>query len=164
MRRRAAVIAGLVGLIAVVIVLGTATTHTTPSRPAPALPAQVLHGPAVTVASLAGHPTLVNFWASWCHPCRQEAPELERFAAAHAGVRIVGVDTGDNAADARAFLRRYGWSFPVLRDRDAGVGDRYGIQGLPTTFVLDARGRIVSTLSGVQTRTSLERALQSAQE
>lgn len=56
----------------------------------------------------------------------------------------------------------YGWSFPVLRDRDAG--DRYGIQGLPTTFVLDARGRIVRTLSGGQTRASLERALQSAQE
>ncbi len=153
----------LVGVLALVIVFGVATKRMgAASRPAPALPTQTLHPPMVGLASLRGRPVLVNFWASWCHPCQKEAPELERFAREGAGIRLVGVDTGDNARDARRFIRRYGWSFPVLRDSDNSVGDHYGIPGLPTTFALDARGRIVSKLVGPQTRASLDRALREA--
>lgn len=130
------------------------------TRPAPTLPAAVLVPPRVTLAELRGKPALVNFWASWCGPCRHEARQLRRFSTSLRGrARLVGVDWSDGLAGARAFVRRYGWSFPVLRDPQGTVGERYGINGLPTTFVLDSHGRIVETLRGPQTATSLREAL-----
>jgi thiol-disulfide isomerase/thioredoxin len=111
----------------------------------------------VTVADLRGRPAVVNFWASWCAPCRKEAAVLRRLA--DAGVRVVAVDWGDDAAAARAFVRRHGWKFPVLRDRTNTIGDDYRLVGLPTTFVLDRRGRIAATLRGPQTVASIRRAL-----
>jgi cytochrome c biogenesis protein CcmG/thiol:disulfide interchange protein DsbE len=134
------------------------------TRPAPALPKQMLQHPKVSLATLAGKPALVNFWASWCPPCREEAPALRRFAD-QLGDRghLVGIAWADNAGSAREFVRRYHWRFPILRDADNAVGDRYGITGLPTTFVLDARGRIRKRLIGPQTEASLNRALDAAQ-
>jgi cytochrome c biogenesis protein CcmG/thiol:disulfide interchange protein DsbE len=129
-------------------------------RPAPALPRPVLLPPRATLASLRGKPAVVNFWASWCGPCRHEAPQLERFAhSLHGQARLVGVDWSDGLPEARAFVRRFGWSFPVLRDPTGIVGDRYGLSGLPTTFVLDGAGRIVERLPGPQTEASLRAAL-----
>ncbi len=161
--RRSHALAVLVAALAAVIGVGFLSGGGgSPSKLAPALPNTVLRPPVVNLAQLRGHPVLVNFWASWCHPCMQEAPQLQRFAAQEHGLQLVSVDTGDSAAAARSFIRRYGWTFPVLRDPDNTVGGRYGIVGLPTTFVLSGRGRIVSRLIGPQTSSSLERALRSA--
>jgi thiol-disulfide isomerase/thioredoxin len=162
--RRLPVIAVLVAALAAVVVVAVAATRTAGPRPraAPALPTQTLNPPTVSLANLRGHPVLINFWASWCHPCMKEAPDLQRFASRETGVRLVSVDTGDNASDARKFIRRYGWTFPVLRDPTNAVGDRYGIPGLPTTFVVDSRGRIVAKLIGPQTVATLSHALGAA--
>lgn len=154
----------LVALVAVVALVAaevaTRDGDRAGPRAAPALPTQVLAGHAVTLADLRGRPSVVNFWASWCEPCKKEAPHLQRLAAS--GVQVVGVDWGDDEAAARAFIRRHHWTFPVLRDRTNQVGDDYGLGGLPTTFVLDRRGRIVATLRGPQTVGSLRRALAQA--
>jgi thiol-disulfide isomerase/thioredoxin len=159
--RLAAVV--LVVVLVAVIGVGAATSRSgSARRAAPALPAHALQPPAVTLASLHGHPALVNFWASWCHPCAKEAPQLTRLARDRS-VRLVSIDTGDDAADARHFVARYGWRFPVLRDGDGSARVRYGITGLPTTFALDAHGRIVRTLTGPQTVGSLKAALRAAQ-
>jgi thiol-disulfide isomerase/thioredoxin len=132
-------------------------------REAPALPGAVLIPPRATVASLRGKPAAINFWASWCGPCRQEAPQLEHLGRSlHGEARLVGVDWDDGLAGAKAFARRYRWSFPVLRDTSGEVGERYGVVGLPTTFILDPGGRIVETLRGPQTVQSVRRALQQA--
>lgn len=132
-------------------------------RRAPALPRAVLVPPGVTLAGLRGHPAIVNFWASWCEPCRHEAPQLERLARSLRGrARLVGVDWSDGIAGARAFVRRYGWTFPVLRDAEGTVGNRYGLSGLPTTFVLNSSGRIVERLPGPQTESSVREALRAA--
>lgn len=129
-------------------------------REAPTLPSAVLIGPRVTLSSLRGRPAAINFWASWCQPCRHEAPQLERFARSlHGQARLVGVDWSDGLSGARSFLHRYGWTFPVLRDAEGTVGARYGLIGLPTTFVLNSRGQIVRTLSGPQTESRLRAAL-----
>ncbi len=134
------------------------------ARPAPELPTQVLAGHRVDLASLRGKPALINFWASWCGPCKDEAPELKRFSEQLDGrARLVGVDWGDAAASARDFVAKAGWRYPVLRDPSQRVGTRYGLNGLPTTFVLNARGDIVQTLRGPQTVASLNRALAAAQ-
>jgi cytochrome c biogenesis protein CcmG/thiol:disulfide interchange protein DsbE len=133
------------------------------AEPAPPLPSAVLQAPKTTLASLRGKPALVNFWASWCEPCRQEAPELERLnRSLHGEARLVGVDYTDQAGNARDFIQQYGWTFPVLSDPDGIYGARYRFSGLPTTVVLDARGRIVETLRGPQSAADLRQALDSA--
>ncbi len=152
---------GVGALAAAVLIAGTRSAA---GRAAPPLPRQVLTPPAVTLASLRGKPALINFWASWCQPCQEEAPRLQRFAAGLGGRgHLVGVDYSDALSDARAFIRRYRWTFPVLRDGSGTTGAAYDIPGLPTTAVLDAQGRIVKTLIGPQTQKTLEAALRAAQ-
>jgi cytochrome c biogenesis protein CcmG, thiol:disulfide interchange protein DsbE len=130
------------------------------TRPAPALPDQVLVAPRATLASLRGKPAVIHFWASWCAPCRREAAQLARLPAALGSeARVVGIDWNDSLGGARSFVQRYGWRFQNLRDGSGGVGDRFLLSGLPTTYVLDARGRIRITLHGPQTVASVERAL-----
>jgi cytochrome c biogenesis protein CcmG/thiol:disulfide interchange protein DsbE len=131
---------------------------------APALPRERLAGAPITlpglVAGAHGRATLVLFWASWCGPCEREAPAVQRFSQSATGSgRIVGVDWSDGLAGASAFLRRYRWSFPNVRDSEGTVGSKYGLAVLPTTFVLDAHGRIVKLLRGPQDGASLTRAL-----
>lgn len=138
------------------------------ARRAPALPSEHLAGAPVTLPSLLasahGRPALVVFWASWCEPCISEAPALARFARSAEGQgRMVAVDWSDARSGASAFVRRFGWSFPVLRDPEGTVGNEYEIAVLPTTFVLDSAGRIRLTLRGPQTEASLRRALRSVE-
>jgi cytochrome c biogenesis protein CcmG, thiol:disulfide interchange protein DsbE len=160
-----------IGLAVVVLIIGGLVAaevltagNGPPSRPAPELPTQVLSGHRVDLASLRGKPALVNFWASWCGPCKQEAPELKKFSET-LGQRatLVGVDWGDAADNARSFIAKAGWTYPILRDPSQKVGTQYGINGLPTTFVLNADGDIVQTLQGPQTVGSLRAALATAQ-
>ena len=132
-------------------------------RHAPALPSEVLTPPRVTLATLRGRPAVINFWASWCGPCQREAPQLARLARdLHGRATLVGVDWNDALSGARGFIRKNGWSFPNLRDADGSIGNRYGLSGLPNSFVLDRDGRIVRILRGPQTVASFERALREA--
>ena len=121
-----------------------------------ALPTHSLQGAPVTVASLHGHPAIVHFWASWCGPCTKEAPELARLSGELKGrATLVGVDWSDNSGNARKFLARHHWTFASLSDPNGASGNAYGISGLPTTFILDAKGRIVKRLTGPQTAAGL---------
>lgn len=149
--------------LAALIVFGLAS-HSSSGRRAPALPQERLSGSRVTLASLlasaGGRPALVVFWASWCGPCAREAPALERFSQSAAGRgRIAGVDWSDGLSGARSFIRHYRWTFPNVRDGEGTVGNEYRLTGLPTTFVIDADGRIRAVLRGPQSEASLERAL-----
>jgi cytochrome c biogenesis protein CcmG/thiol:disulfide interchange protein DsbE len=156
------------GLLAVAAVAGLviaelATSGSGDSRSAaPQLPTQVLHGPSVDVASLHGAPALVNFWASWCTPCKEEAPTLDRLSKSLGSrARVVGVDLNDTTANATAFIRDHGLSYPILRDGSGSVASHYRVSGLPTTFVLNDQAQIVQTLRGPQTASSLRQALRS---
>ena len=149
-----------IGAVAVGAVLGLQPRAATTPHVAPALPASVLVGPRVTIPALRGKPAIVSFWASWCDPCRHEAPVLERFAHTLGGrARLVGVDWNDTGGGATAFLKRFHWTFPNLRDADGVVGNDYGITGLPTTFLLDSRGHVAAVLRGPQKASDLEEAL-----
>lgn len=113
-------------------------------RPAPAYRAVSASGDSVSLHALRGKPVLLNVWATWCHPCRDEIPELqqlhERYAAR--GLALVGVSvdaTGDEAAIA-AFARRYGMTYPVWRDPDERVSATFLVIGVPATFLIDRAG------------------------
>ncbi len=156
---------GVTAALAVVAVLGLKSDHSAASgRAAPALAHEHLAGAPLTLTGLlanaAGRASLVVFWASWCGPCATEAPAIERFSMSPSGRdRIVGIDWSDALSGARSFIRRYSWTFPNLRDSEGLVGNSYHLTGLPTTFVLDGRGRIRTTLRGPQSGQSLQAAL-----
>jgi thiol-disulfide isomerase/thioredoxin len=149
--------------VVALVVFGLANTGTRNGRSAPRLPSEHLSGDTVTLTALRGHPVLVTFWASWCEPCEREAPALERFSQGLAGgATLVGVNWSDpSLSSARTFVKRYGWTFPNLRDPQGSTGLAYGVTGLPTTFVIDGRGKVRATLRGPQTQQSLAHALAS---
>jgi cytochrome c biogenesis protein CcmG/thiol:disulfide interchange protein DsbE len=97
------------------------------------------------IADYRGRWVLVNFWASWCAPCRSEAPALESFQKEHAqqGFTVLGINLDDNTDDATAFVRRYGLTYPQLRDGDGSDRrDAYGMTGFPESFLVDPAGKL----------------------
>lgn len=133
------------------------------TRRAPPLPKTALTGRAVSLADLRGHPAAINFFASWCGPCRKEAPGLEELSRRLPdGAALVGVAWNDGRTSARDFARHYGWHFPTLFDATGAVGDRYSIQGMPTTFILGPDGRIDQVLRGPQDEATVRNALADA--
>jgi thiol-disulfide isomerase/thioredoxin len=143
-------------LVVVLAVLVGGNASPARARPAPALPSRVLVGPRVDIASLRGRPAIIHFWASWCGPCVKEAPQLARLASElHGRATLVGVDWSDSPASAASFVRQHHWTFPVLIDSSGEVGNAYGLNGLPTTFLLDRQGQIIRRLIGPQTAAGL---------
>jgi cytochrome c biogenesis protein CcmG, thiol:disulfide interchange protein DsbE len=113
----------------------------------------------LSLRELTGHPVVVNFWASWCIPCKHEAPLLAASARAHAGkVAFLGIDVQDFSSDARKFLKRFDTPYVSLH-AGGGKGDvyeDYGLTGVPETYWLDVRGRIVAHHPGEISREQLE--------
>ena len=118
-----------------------------PGAPPPAFDLERLDGAGkISLASLRGRTVVLNFWASWCDPCKREAPALERVWQQYRrrGVVVLGVDSGDAKSDARRFLAAHGVTYPIVSDpHELLSGNAYDIPGLPATFVIDGRGRIV---------------------
>ena len=117
----------------------------------------------LALADLRGHPIVLNFWASWCHPCRQEAPLLTAAAEARPSVAFVGVNVQDLTTDARSFLRRYRIPYPSVKDVDNDAYEAYGLTGVPETYYLNRGGRIVAHDPGILTIASLTRGIHAAQ-
>ena len=156
----------LAGLVVAAVVLtrssGSSSSPTTAGRVAPAVSAvDVRDGrpPVDLTAIRAGRPAVVNFFAAWCEPCRQELPALARASAAHPGVAFVGVDYQDSKSNAVDILDRYGVGYPAAYDPEGGIGATYGIRGLPATAFVDARGRITAMHLGALSASELERRL-----
>jgi cytochrome c biogenesis protein CcmG/thiol:disulfide interchange protein DsbE len=101
------------------------------------------------LSSLRGKVVVLNFWASWCFPCKREAPALQA-ASKRWGKKVVvlGVDVNDPGGDARGFMRKYGLTYPVVHDNKNVTSPKYGLSLLPETFFLDRRGRVVRHVPG----------------
>lgn len=110
-----------------------------------------LTGRLVRLTDLRGHPVLINLWATWCHPCREEMPSLHALYTAYReqGFLVVAVATDTGGRDTVApFIQQYGLTFPVLLDPRNTLGERLQVAGIPTSYVLDRQGRIVSVEVG----------------
>jgi thiol-disulfide isomerase/thioredoxin len=103
------------------------------------------------IETYAGRPLIINFWASWCEPCREEMPALARAGARLAayGVVVLTVAVADREADATKFMRDAKLTLPVLHDRDQRTSRAWGARMLPYTVVLDSRHRVVARAQGV---------------
>ncbi|HEX8050427.1 MAG TPA: TlpA disulfide reductase family protein [Solirubrobacterales bacterium] len=119
---------------------GVALGEAAPAAPLPRLEG----GGDGSLAEYKGRWVLVNFWASWCEPCKEEAPALERFQRQHGGpgFTVLGIDSRDLTSDGLAFVRRYGLSYPQLRDGDGGAAHDFGTTGVPENFLVDPRGKV----------------------
>ena len=120
------------------------------AAPALRLPRLDGGGRQQTLADYRGRVVVLNFWASWCDPCRAESPLLERWQRriSSRGGTVLGVDVRDVTSDARAFVRRYRLSYPMLRDREGGSQSDFGVVGYPESLVIDRKGRIAAVERG----------------
>ena len=118
-----------------------------------------LDGALVTLSDLQGQLVVLNFWATWCGPCRAEIPELTAFSREHPDVVVLGisVDEGMSTKGVGAYATRLKVGYPVLHDPRGVASDPYGVSVLPTTVVVDAQGDIHATHVGALDRLSLER-------
>jgi cytochrome c biogenesis protein CcmG/thiol:disulfide interchange protein DsbE len=119
---------------------GVAIGEVAPASPLPHLEG----GGQGSLADYRGRWVLVNFWASWCIPCRQEAPDLERFQRRRGSgaFTVLGIDSRDLSGDGRDFVRRYGLSYPQLRDGDGETAHDFGTTGVPENFLIDPQGKV----------------------
>jgi thiol-disulfide isomerase/thioredoxin len=115
---------------------------------------------SLSLSQYAGRPVVVNFFASWCGPCKKETPLLAGFYRARQGrVAVVGVDVNDSAALALAFVRRAGVSYPVGSDPTVAAATAYGVVALPQTFFLNASHHVVKRVFGALTQADLTAGL-----
>ena len=166
----ALVIAGLVAGVAFVVIGGGSSGGSSPA----ALPSSPTALPTFTndqfktmLADLKGKVVVVNIWASWCGPCHAEAPGLAQLSK-HYGdkVQFIGVDIDDQTTPARAFIQKYGWTYPSVADPKSEIKRGYGFLGQPDTMVYDASGTRTWTGAGaVETadlQAQIDKALASA--
>ena len=158
--RLTALTAVLTGVVVIVTLSITGTgggPHQAPPAPAKNFSLGALGHPAhrITLSSLAGRPVIVNFFASWCTPCQKETPMLARFAK-HTSVAVIGIDVNDPTSSALAFVHKTGVTYPVATESAMGsTVVNYNLPGLPATFFLDSRHRIVKRVYGAVTQAEL---------
>jgi cytochrome c biogenesis protein CcmG/thiol:disulfide interchange protein DsbE len=149
------VVVALLGLLVWKVAQGDSEVTTALSRggtpPAPAFTLERLDGKGeLALESLRGKTVVLNFWASWCGPCRDEMPLLQqgskRWQARN--VVFVGVDIDDLRSDARSFLERFGVTYPNVYDGKSSTVGRYGVTGVPETYFIDPQGRIRYRIAG----------------
>ena len=158
----------VVGVLVVGLVAGTrgddapeasATPAAAADRdPAPEFTVPALEGgDDLTLAGFEGTPVVLNFWASWCPPCRAEMPALKAFADDNPDVEVVGLAVNDEPENSRSFADDLEITFPLGIDRDGSVSIDYGATGLPVTVFIDAQGNVAETWFGEITREDLDR-------
>ncbi len=137
-------LAGFLVLLLLMIPRSDANTSLAIGEAAPDFELETLEGERVRLSELKGEPVVVNFWASWCTPCRKEMPEFQQIADKYGehGVRVFGINVGESEVAVADFRERVGVSFPILIDKDETVQSDYRILPLPATFFIDRDGII----------------------
>ena len=115
----------------------------TEGKPAPAFTLKTSDGKSISLADLKGKPVVVNFWASWCPPCRQEMPLLKATAEKYPEkVRFIGINVQDTDGSFKKALAEFALPYPNGRDEGLGISQTYAVMALPRTFIIDSEGNI----------------------
>lgn len=166
--RRARIAALCVGAVSIALIVlfairthapTAATTTLLGGKSAPEISgASLLNGRPVTMSGLRGRYVIVDFFASWCGACLSEEPQIEAFTFAHRNdhsVAFVGVDIEDSVNNARSFFSHYGATWPAVVDTSGSIAQAYGVAQPPDLFLVDPRGKIISSISNAVTSTEL---------
>ncbi len=129
--------------------------------PAVSYPIKRLDGATDALDRYRGKVVVLNLWATWCAPCRDETPALERLYEENRsrGLVVLGVDQGESAEKASAFAKEFGLHYPVLLDQEQLYGRAYASIGMPTTVIIDRQGRIVRGIDGAMTLAQMRDAI-----
>jgi len=124
--------------------IANASQKTLDGSPAPDFTLKSRSGKNLRLSDYRGQVVMVNFWASWCGPCRQEMPILEKMFKRYSklGFVILGVNTEQDSSKANAYLRDIKVSFPILYDTTSKVSKTYSVQAMPTTVIIDRNGKM----------------------
>jgi cytochrome c biogenesis protein CcmG, thiol:disulfide interchange protein DsbE len=130
-------------------------------RQAPSFELQLLDGGALRLENLRGQVVMVDFWASWCPPCHQEAPTLARVYREYEDKRVefVGISVWDDEDDARSYVERYGFTFPTAVAQHGATAIEYGVRGIPEKYFIDRDGVIVRKFIGPTSEDRLREVL-----
>ncbi len=123
---------------------------------APTVALTTLEGAEVTLAQWQGQGIVLNFWATWCYPCRTEMPALAAFHQEQSDIVVIGVNYQESAELAKPFVEELGLSFPILLDEQGLLSKALGVRGLPTTYFINASGEVVGSHTGPLTQQALE--------
>lgn len=153
---RLPLILGAAGVVLIAIAVALALSERGPASDPTAI--TLLDGETVHIEDYAGQTVLVNFWATWCPPCRAEMPELDAYYQEHRdqGFTLLAVNSAEPAATAQGFIEQAGFSFPVGVDPDGRTSAAYGINGLPVSIVYGPDGQVAYRHVGMITRDVLE--------
>ena len=134
----------LAALLAALVAVAWPAAATDGSPPAPGFKLANRAGGELSLDGLKGQVVMINFWASWCGPCRQEFPALDQIYAKYKpmGFQMIAINVESEKADAEKFLGKTPVSFPILFDPDNKVSGSYGVSAMPTTFLVDRQGRL----------------------
>lgn len=138
------------------VAMGVAGRLRAPDLPpaAPGFTLLDLDGQPVRLADFAGRPVVLNFWATWCMPCRVEAPSFEAFARSHPDIPVLGIAADGSPEALRAAAAELGITYPIVRG-DRATLSAYGVEVYPTTVVVDAEGRVATSHAGLMLRPHL---------
>lgn len=137
------------------VVIGS-ESGVTVGKQAPGFTLPALDGKPVTLA-YQGKVTVINFWATWCPPCREEMPDLNKFAAAYSGsVAFYAINVQESASKVSDFLRSYSYTMPVLLDGDGAIGRQFRVSAIPTTVIVDKNGIVKYRKAGGVTFNEIE--------
>ena len=133
--------------------------------PAPAFTLLDTDGKPAQLSDFRGKVVLVNFWATWCPPCRKEFPELAKAYDEHNGdFVILGVDLQENTGEVRKFVEEFGAKFPIVIDVDASVSKAYRLVGLPSSFFIDQQGILRDQFFGPLSRKTLDEKIEQTRQ
>ena len=148
----------IVASVVFAVVAGTASSAIAPSTPAPDFSLHAMSGPNMRLQDQRGRVVMVNFWATWCAPCRQEMPQLNRLYQKYrsSGFVLLGVNVDDDPSKAAEVATKLGVTFPVLLDADKRVSKLYDLNTMPSTVVIDRDGKMRFLHRGYRAGTEAE--------
>jgi cytochrome c biogenesis protein CcmG, thiol:disulfide interchange protein DsbE len=137
-------------VLSVGVILGGCGSRNAPDATAPAFELKDLSGNRVSLSALKGKPVVLDFWATWCGPCRVSIPMLQAFYQKHKseGLMVLGVNMDDDPSQVFPFVKNVGITYPVLYGGASDVGSLYGVQGLPTFVFIDKEGKVAARFEG----------------